>query len=145
MALVADIHFNYKLAIAAIEAGADKIRINPGNIGSDQRVKMVVDAAASANIPIRIGVNSGSLEKKLLQKYGGPSPEALLESAQSYIAMMNSWNFPNIIISIGDVLTTVKACRHLPLTVLFHSILDHRVWYCAAVQSAQGGNRHSSG
>jgi len=115
VALVADIHFNYKLAIAAIEAGADKIRINPGNIGSDQRVKMVVDAAASANIPIRIGVNSGSLEKKLLQKYGGPSPEALLESAQSYIAMMNSWNFPNIIISIkaSDVLTTVKACRLL--------------------------------
>jgi (E)-4-hydroxy-3-methylbut-2-enyl-diphosphate synthase len=114
-ALVADIHFNYKLAIAAIEAGADKIRINPGNIGSDQRVKMVVDAAASANIPIRIGVNSGSLEKKLLQKYGGCSPEALLESAQNYISMMNTWNFHNIIISIkaSDVLTTIKACRLL--------------------------------
>ncbi len=114
-ALVADIHFNYKLAIAAIEAGADKIRINPGNIGSDQRVKMVVDAAASANIPIRIGVNSGSLEKKLLQKYGSASPEALLESAQNYISMMNSWNFSNIIISIkaSDVLTTIKACRLL--------------------------------
>jgi len=115
VALVADIHFNYKLAIAAIEAGADKIRINPGNIGSDQRVKMVVDAAASANIPIRIGVNSGSLEKKLLQKYGGSSPEALLESAQNYISMMNSWNFQNIIISIkaSDVLTTIRACRLL--------------------------------
>lgn len=115
VALVADIHFNYKLAIAAIEAGADKIRINPGNIGSDQRVKMVVDAAASANIPIRIGVNSGSLEKKLLQKYGGATPEALLESAQNYISIMSSWNFPDIIISIkaSDVLTTIKACRLL--------------------------------
>jgi len=115
VALVADIHFNYRLAIAAIEAGADKIRINPGNIGSDQRVKMVVDAAASANIPIRIGVNSGSMEKKLLQKYGGCSPEALLESAQNYISMMNTWNFHNIIISIkaSDVLTTIRACRLL--------------------------------
>lgn len=113
--LVADIHFNYKLAIAAIEAGADKIRINPGNIGSEDRVKMVVDAARNANIPIRIGVNSGSLHKKLLQKYGGPRPEALLESAQEYIAMMNSWNFNDIIISIkaSDVLTTIKACRLL--------------------------------
>lgn len=113
--LVADIHFNYKLAIAAIEAGADKIRINPGNIGAEERVKMVVDAARHAHIPIRIGVNSGSVEKKLLQKYGGPTPEALLESAQNYIALMNSWNFNDIIISIkaSDVLTTINACRLL--------------------------------
>lgn len=113
--LVADIHFDYKLAIAAIEAGADKIRINPGNIGSAERVKMVTDAARSANIPIRIGVNSGSLQKNLLQKYGGPTAEALLESAQGYISMMNSWNFNNIILSIkaSDVLTTIKACRLL--------------------------------
>ncbi|HEX3019732.1 MAG TPA: flavodoxin-dependent (E)-4-hydroxy-3-methylbut-2-enyl-diphosphate synthase [Chitinispirillaceae bacterium] len=113
--LVADIHFNYKLAIASIEAGADKIRINPGNIGSDQRVKMVVDAARNAKIPIRIGINSGSLEKKLLLKYGGPTPEALLECAQNYISMMDSWNFHNIILSIkaSDVLTTIRACRLL--------------------------------
>lgn len=113
--LVADIHFNYRLAIASIEAGADKIRINPGNIGSEQRVKMVVDAARNAKIPIRIGVNSGSLEKNLLQKYGGPTPEALLASAQNYISMMHAWNFSDIIISIkaSDVLTTIKACRLL--------------------------------
>jgi (E)-4-hydroxy-3-methylbut-2-enyl-diphosphate synthase len=113
--LVADIHFNYKLAIGAIEAGADKIRINPGNIGSEERVKMVVDAARDAGIPIRIGVNSGSLDKKILQKYGGPLPEALLESAQDYIATMQKWNFSNIILSIkaSDVAATIKACRLL--------------------------------
>ena len=113
--LVADIHFDYRLAIAAIEAGADKIRINPGNIGSHDRVKMVVDAARGAGIPIRIGVNSGSLEKSLLQRFGGPTPEALLQSAQGYIATMESMNFRNIILSIkaSDVLTTIKACRLL--------------------------------
>jgi (E)-4-hydroxy-3-methylbut-2-enyl-diphosphate synthase len=113
--LVADIHFDYRLAIAAIEAGADKIRINPGNIGSEDRVRAVVDAARTAHIPIRIGVNSGSLEKRLLEKYNGPKPEALLESALGYIAMMESLNFKDIILSIkaSSVTTTIAACRLL--------------------------------
>jgi len=113
--LVADIHFNYRCAIAAIEAGADKVRINPGNIGSRDRVQMVVDAARAAGIPIRIGVNSGSLEKSLIEKYGGPTPEALTESALGYIALMEEMKFDNIVLSIkaSDVLTTINACRLL--------------------------------
>jgi len=113
--LVADIHFQHDLAIAAIEAGADKIRINPGNIGSIEKVKKVVDAAKSARIPIRIGVNSGSLEKPLLEKYGGPTPQALFESAQGYIRMMESFSFSDLVFSIkaSDVVTTIEACRLL--------------------------------
>lgn len=113
--LVADIHFNYRCAIAAIEAGADKVRINPGNIGSKDRVKMVVDAARTAGIPIRIGVNSGSLQKNLIEKFGGPTPEALAESALGYIALMEELNFGDIVLSIkaSDVLTTINACRLL--------------------------------
>jgi (E)-4-hydroxy-3-methylbut-2-enyl-diphosphate synthase len=115
MPLVADIHFNYRLAIAAIEAGADKIRINPGNIGAEDRVKAVVDAARLAKIPIRIGVNSGSLEKNLLEKFGGPTPEALTESALGYINLMEKFGFGDIVLSIkaSDVLTTINACRLL--------------------------------
>ena len=113
--LVADIHFQHALAIAAIEAGADKVRINPGNIGSPERVKMVVDAAKRANIPLRIGVNSGSLEKNLLEKYGSPTPQALFESARGFIAMMDRFDFNNFLISIkaSDVPTTIEACRLL--------------------------------
>jgi (E)-4-hydroxy-3-methylbut-2-enyl-diphosphate synthase len=111
--LVADIHFNYLLAIGAIEAGADKIRINPGNIGSPDRVQAVVDAAKQAKIPVRIGVNSGSLEKDLLEKYHGPTPTALVQSALGYIRMMENLSFDNLIISIkaADVQTTIEACR----------------------------------
>lgn len=113
--LVADIHFQYRFAIAAIESGADKVRINPGNIGSRERVKAVVDAAKTAHIPIRIGVNSGSLEKPLLQKYGGPTAEALAESASGYVRMMEAFDFEDVVLSIKatDILTTVKACRLL--------------------------------
>ncbi|MGD9201312.1 MAG: flavodoxin-dependent (E)-4-hydroxy-3-methylbut-2-enyl-diphosphate synthase, partial [Chitinispirillia bacterium] len=113
--LIADIHFQYRLAIAAIEEGADKIRINPGNIGSRERVKTIVDAAKYANIPIRIGINSGSLEKDLLAKYGSPTPEALVDSALRYISMMEQFSFYNFIISIKatNVLNTVQACRFL--------------------------------
>jgi (E)-4-hydroxy-3-methylbut-2-enyl-diphosphate synthase len=113
--LVADIHFQHELAIAAIEAGADKVRINPGNIGSPDRVKKVVDAAKAAKIPVRIGVNAGSLEKSLLEKHGGPTPQALVESALGFIRMMESFSFDNIILSIkaSDVLATVEACRLL--------------------------------
>jgi (E)-4-hydroxy-3-methylbut-2-enyl-diphosphate synthase len=113
--LVADIHFRHELAIAAIEAGADKIRINPGNIGPESRVKMVVDAAKQAGIPIRIGVNSGSLEKRLLDKYGSPVPQALCESALCYIDMMDRMDFNDIVLSIkaSDVVATIAACRLL--------------------------------
>ncbi len=113
--LVADIHFDYRLAIGAIEAGADKIRINPGNIGSTEKVKAVIHSARQAKIPIRVGVNSGSLEKNLLEKYGGPTPEALAESAINYVRFFEQENFRDLIVSIkaSDVLTTVKACRAL--------------------------------
>jgi (E)-4-hydroxy-3-methylbut-2-enyl-diphosphate synthase len=113
--LVADIHFNHKLAIAAIEAGADKVRINPGNIGSPDRIKMVADAAKAAGIPIRIGVNAGSLEKPLLEKYGAPTAQALAESAVAAIALMHRFEFRDLIVSIkaSDVLTTIEACRLL--------------------------------
>jgi (E)-4-hydroxy-3-methylbut-2-enyl-diphosphate synthase len=113
--LVADIHFDYRLAIAAIEAGAGKIRINPGNIGGQERVKAVIDAARSAGVPIRIGVNSGSLEKHLIEKYGSPNADALAESALSWIAYFEKENFGDIIVSIkaSEVLTTIKACRRL--------------------------------
>jgi (E)-4-hydroxy-3-methylbut-2-enyl-diphosphate synthase len=113
--LVADIHFHYKLAIAAIEAGADKVRINPGNIGAVDKVKAVIDAAKQAHIPVRIGVNSGSLEKPLLEKYGSPCGRALFESAQGSIRMLESFGFDNVIFSIkaSDVPVTIEACRLL--------------------------------
>lgn len=109
--LVADIHFDYRLAIAAIENGADKIRINPGNIGSKERVKAVVDCAKEKNIPIRVGVNSGSLEKDLLEKYGGVTAEALVESALKEAAVIEDLGYDNLVISIksSDVETCVKA------------------------------------
>jgi (E)-4-hydroxy-3-methylbut-2-enyl-diphosphate synthase len=113
--LVADIHFHHTLAIAAIEAGADKIRINPGNIGSPERIKMVADAARTAGVPIRIGVNAGSLEKHLLEKHGAPTAAALAESAVAAIALMHQFDFRDLIVSIkaSDVVTTIEACRLL--------------------------------
>ena len=98
--LVADIHFDYKLAIAAAENGAAKIRINPGNIGGKDRVKAVVDACKSCRVPIRIGVNGGSLEKSLLEKYGHPTPEALVESAFSHIRLLEEYDFTDICVSM---------------------------------------------
>lgn len=111
--LVADIHFDYRLAIEAAAAGVDKIRINPGNIGSMERVKMVVDACRSRNIPIRIGVNSGSLEKEILAKYGSPTPEALVESAMTHAAMLERFDFDDIVISIksSDVNRMIASYR----------------------------------
>lgn len=111
--LVADIHFDYRLAIEAAAAGVDKIRINPGNIGSMDRVKMVVDACCSRNIPIRIGVNSGSLEKEILAKYGSPTPEALVESAMTHAAMLERFDFDDIVISIksSDVNRMIASYR----------------------------------
>ena len=98
--LVADIHFDYRLAIAAAEGGAAKIRINPGNIGGEERVKAVVDCCKAHHIPIRIGVNGGSLDKALLHKYGHPTPEALVESAFSHIALLEKYGFYDICVSM---------------------------------------------
>ena len=98
--LVADIHFDYKVALACADAGIDKIRINPGNIGDDERVKAVVKACSAKNIPIRIGVNAGSLEKNILAKYGKPSPEALCESAMYHIGLLEKYDFNDIAVSI---------------------------------------------
>ena len=113
--IVADIHFDYRIAVACAEAGIDKIRINPGNIGTDDKVKAVVDACKARNIPIRIGVNSGSLEKQLLEKYGSPTPEALVESALGHVAILNRLDFDDIVISIksSSVPLTIKAYRLL--------------------------------
>ena len=109
--LVADIHFDYRMAIAAIEHGADKIRINPGNIGGKDRVKAVVDTAKDRGIPIRVGVNSGSLEKELLEKYGGVTAEGLVESALSKVRMIEELGFEQLVISIksSDVLMCARA------------------------------------
>ncbi len=109
--LVADIHFDYRLAIAAIENGADKIRINPGNIGSRDRIRAVVDAAAERKIPIRVGVNSGSLEKELVQRYGGVTAEGLVESALDKTAIIEDMGYDNLVISIksSDVLMCARA------------------------------------
>lgn len=109
--LVVDIHFDYKLALECIAAGADKVRINPGNIGGEDRVKAVAQACARRGIPIRIGVNGGSLEKPLLAKYGGVTPEALVESAFGHIALLNRYDFDDICISLksSSVPTTMRA------------------------------------
>ena len=98
--IVADIHFDYKVALRCAEVGVDKIRINPGNIGSGDRVREVVRACKQANIPIRIGVNSGSLEKEILARHGAPTPEALCESALYHVSLLEKFDFENIVISI---------------------------------------------
>ncbi len=109
--LVADIHFDYRLALESLKAGADKIRINPGNIGSFDRVRKVADACSLKNVPIRVGVNSGSVEKELLNKYGGATPEAMAESAFKHIELLEKCDFYNTVISIksSDVTKMVKA------------------------------------
>lgn len=109
--LVADIHYDYRLAICAIENGADKIRINPGNIGKKEYVKEIVDSASRKGIPMRIGINAGSLEKDLLEKYGSPVPEALIESALRNIEIVESFNFHSMVVSIksSSVLDTIEA------------------------------------
>lgn len=113
--VVADIHFDYKIALACAELGFDKIRINPGNIGEDDRVKAVASACKSRGIPIRIGVNSGSLEKQILAKYGAPTAEALVESALYHISLLEKFDFDDIVVSIksSDVPTMIAANRLL--------------------------------
>ena len=113
--IVADIHFDYKAALACADVGVDKIRINPGNIGDDDRVKAVVDACQRKNIPIRIGVNGGSLEKHILAKYGAPTPEAMVESALYHVRLLEKFDFNNIVISIknSNVPRMMEAYRQL--------------------------------
>ena len=113
--LVADIHFDHRIAIAAVEAGIDKVRINPGNIGDDDRVRQVVKACQAHNVPIRIGVNAGSLEKDILAKYGAPTPDALCESAMYHIRLLEKFDFNDIVVSIksSNVPTMVQAYRQL--------------------------------
>ncbi len=109
--VVADIHFDYRLALECVSAGVDKIRINPGNIGSEDRVKAVADACKKAGVPIRIGVNSGSVEKEILAKYGAPTPEAMAESAMYHASLLEKFDFDDIVISIksSNVQNTIAA------------------------------------
>ena len=113
--IVADIHFDHRIALKCAELGVDKIRINPGNIGSSENIKAVADICRKKNIPIRIGVNSGSLEKKVLEKYGSPVPEAFVESALENVRLLNQFDFDDIVISIksSDVKTTIASYRLL--------------------------------
>lgn len=133
--LVADIHFDYKMAIAAMENGADKIRINPGNIGSADRVKAVVDAAKALHIPIRVGVNSGSLEKEILEKYGRVTAEGLVESALAQVKRIEDFGYDNLVISIksSDVMMCVKA----------HELIDQQTNYPLHVGITEAGTLYS--
>lgn len=133
--LVADIHFDYRLAIAAIENGADKIRINPGNIGDKERVQAVVDAAKEKNIPIRVGVNSGSLEKHLVEKYHGVTAEGIVESAIDKVKLIESMGYDNLVVSIksSDVLMCVKA----------HELIAKEIAYPLHVGITESGTVYS--
>ena len=141
--LVADIHFDYRLAIAAIENGADKIRINPGNIGSEEKVQAVVDKAKEYDVPIRIGVNSGSLEKHLLEKYGGVTAEGIVESALDKVRMIEKMGYDNLVVSIksSDVMMCVKAheliARECPYP-LHVGITESGTVYSGNVKSSVG-------
>ena len=119
--LVTDIHFDYRLALECVDQGADKIRINPGNIGSEERVKAVADACRARHVPIRIGVNGGSLEKPLLEKYGGATAEALAESAMGHAALLEKFDFTDICISVK--------CSSVPVTVAAYRLLHERCPY----------------
>ncbi len=129
--LVADIHFDYKMAIAAMENGADKIRINPGNIGSREKVQAVVDVAKAKNIPIRVGVNSGSLEKHLIEKYGGVTAEGIVESALEKTQLIEDMGYDNLVISIksSDVMMCIKA----------HEVLAEKTRYPLHVGITESG------
>lgn len=141
--LVADIHFDYKLAIAAVENGADKIRINPGNIGNREQIQAVVDCCKERNIPIRVGVNSGSLEKNLLEKYGGVTAEGLVESALDKVSVITDMGYDNLVISIksSDVMMCIKAHELLAEKTVFPlhvGITESGTTYSGSVKSAIG-------
>ncbi len=141
--IVADIHFNYRLAVAAAEAGADKIRINPGNIGGDDNVRAVTAACRKRGLPIRIGVNGGSLEKDILEKCGGVTPEALCESAMRHVRLLNRFDFDDICISVksSDTMLTIKAYRLLSKTTdypLHLGVTEAGTEYMGIIKSAVG-------
>ena len=141
--LVADIHFDYRLALAALDNGIDKIRLNPGNIGDKNRVAQVVALAKHKGVPIRIGVNGGSLEKELYQKYGGVTPEALVESALRHVTILDELNFNDIVISLkaSDIKLTVEAYRLLSKTVphpLHLGITEAGTKFTGTIKSAIG-------
>ena len=141
--IVADIHFDYRLAIAAAEAGADKIRINPGNIGAEENVRAVTDICAQRSIPIRIGVNGGSLEKNILVRFGGVTPEALLESALRHVRILNRFDFDDICISVksSDVALTIASYRLMSEAVpypLHLGVTEAGTEYMGLVKSAVG-------
>lgn len=141
--LVADIHFHYKLALLALEAGIDKLRLNPGNIGAHERVREVVRAAQAQKVPIRIGVNGGSLEKDLLKRYGTATPEAMVESAQRHIRILEDLDFQDIIISLkaSDVRRTVAAYRLLSEQVdypLHLGVTEAGTAFSGSIKSAIG-------
>ena len=141
--LIADIHFDYRLAIAAMENGADKIRINPGNIGSREKIRAVVDCAKERNIPIRVGVNSGSLEKELVAKYGGVTPQGLVESALDKVHLIEDMGYGNLVVSIkssdvcmcADAYALFSAQSDLPLHV---GITEAGTVYGGTIKSAVG-------
>ncbi len=133
--LVADIHFDYKLALAAMDGGADKVRINPGNIGSPEGVKAVVERAARDGIPLRVGVNSGSLEKKYIEKYGGVTAEGLAESALGQAAMIEAFGYDNLVLSI-------KSSR-VPISIRAHEIIAERCDYPLHVGITEAGTVYS--
>lgn len=132
--LVADIHFDYRLALQCVDSGIDKIRINPGNIGAPERVKAVADACRSHGIPIRIGVNGGSLEKPLLRKYGGVTAEALVESAFGHVALLNRFDFDDICISVK--------CSSVPVTMQAYRLLHERCEYPLHLGVTEAGTPH---
>ncbi len=132
--LVADIHFDYRLAIAAAEGGAAKIRINPGNIGGEDRVKAVVDCCKAHKIPIRIGVNGGSLDKKLLEKYGHPTPEALVESALEHAALLEKYDFTDICLSMKS--------SNVPLMMQAYRLMSEKVDYPLHVGVTETGTEY---
>src|ERR687885_1233989 len=141
--LVADIHFHYKLALMALEAGVDKLRLNPGNIGSIERVREVVRATKERGVPIRIGVNGGSLEKDLLKKYGTATPEAMVESALRHIRILEDLDFRDIVVSLkaSDVHRTVAAYRLLAEKVdypLHLGVTEAGTPFGGAIKSANG-------
>lgn len=132
--IVVDIHFDYRLALACIERGADKVRINPGNIGDTARVKAVAQACKAKNIPIRIGVNGGSLEKKILEKYGGITPQGLVESALGHISLLQQFDFDDICISLKS--------SSVPLTMKAYQLMAQEVDYPLHLGITEAGTPH---
>ncbi|MBR6258796.1 MAG: flavodoxin-dependent (E)-4-hydroxy-3-methylbut-2-enyl-diphosphate synthase [Oscillospiraceae bacterium] len=133
--LVADIHFDHRLALRSAEAGADKIRINPGNIGSPEKVRAVAEECRKRGIPIRIGVNGGSLEKHLLEKYGGVTPEAMLESALGHVSLLNKYDFDDICISVKS--------SSVPLTIAAYRLLSKETDYPLHLGVTEAGTEYA--